>query len=100
MKKPTKAKAAPTPKVEPETYYGIEVLHDGGIDIISTRSTIEEIKDDIREYVDEEEAGAFLIVKQVKALRVTRKVELQEDKTMRLEADEFYQLNEEDVDAL
>lgn len=98
MKKPTKAKA--TPKTEPETYYGIEVLHDGGIDIISTRSTVEDIENDIREYVDEDEAGAFLIVKQVKALRVARKIELQEDKTMRLESDEFYQLNEEDVDTL
>jgi hypothetical protein len=98
MKKPTKAKAAP--KAEPEIYYGIEALHTGGIDIISNRSTIEEVENDIREYVDEEEAGAFLIVKQVKALRVTRKIELKEDKTMRLESDEFYQLADEDVDAL
>ena len=96
MKKPTKAKATPTPKAEPEIYYGIEALHTGGIDIISNRNSIEEVENDIREYVDEEEAGAFLIVKQVKALRVTRKVQLEEDKTMRFESDEFYQLTEED----
>ena len=96
MKKPTKAKATPTPKAETEIYYAIETLHDGGIDIISTRNTIEEIESDIREYIDEEEAGDFFIVKQVKALRVTHKIELKEDKTMRLESDEFYQLTEED----
>lgn len=96
MKKPTKAKATPTPKAEPETYYAIEVTLTGGIDIISTRSTIEEIENDIREYVDEDEAGAFIIVKQVKALRVAHKIELEEDKTMRLESDEFYQLSEKD----
>ena len=95
MKKPTKAKATPTPKAETEIYYAIETLHDGGIDIISTRNTIEEIESDISEYIDEEEAGAFFIVKQVKALRVTHKIELKEDKTMRLESDEFYQLTEE-----
>lgn len=96
MKKPTKAKATPTPKAETEIYYGIEITPEGGVDIVSTRSTISEVEDDIREYIEDQGVGEFVIVKQAKGIRVTQKIELEEDNSMRISIDEFYQLTEED----
>jgi len=85
MKKQTKAKATPTPKAEPEVYYGIEMMHDGGIDVISARNTQSEVERDIREYITEEDMGGqFVIVKQVKGIVVVHNPELVNAPTIRL----------------
>ena len=86
MKKPTKAKATPTPKAEPEIYYGIELMLDGGIDVISTRNSIEEVECDLHEYVMEEDDGGaeFVIVKQVKGIKLLFNPELVDNPTIRL----------------
>ena len=91
MKKPTKAKATPTPKAEPEVYYGIETFTDGSVDVISTRSTAKQVEDDIREYCElDDESGFFIIVKQVKGIVVAMRPQVLEDNSIRIHDDEEF----------
>ncbi len=88
MKKTTKAKAKEKPVVaaEPEIYYAIEVFDDGEITALAPCDSVEEAEDEIFNYLTDEcdGLGQFIIVKQVKAVRASRTLELTPDNSIQI----------------